>query len=396
MKLKQRYTKSFTKKEYDENKKVIIYGAGNYGELAWGGLKEIGIEPYAFMDMNHSGEIFHDLQVISPGQIDIYKDDIILIASLNYFGEIISFLNENNVSSFYDIEELIKICPIECLNEYALDEKNNIQKYSNVINSYKKDGLIIGHVEIVVTEKCTLRCKDCANLMQYYTKPEDIDIDDIIFSFDHFLTLIDTLVELRILGGEPFIVKNIDKLINYYANNDKIKRITIYTNSTIVPSENIINALKNNKVSVHMSDYGKVSKNIIDLEEIFRHESITFYIHKYYEWNDLGDCSKRKYTYEQLCKFFSECNMAKCYTFYRGKLFLCPRSAHGERLGYFKNNISEYMDFSMEISNIEMEREKIKRLLKNVKSLTACNYCNGSNLRSKKIESARQLNKNDL
>lgn len=54
------------------------------------------------------------------------------------------------------------------LSEYALDEKNNYRKYFNVVNNNGLDELIMGHCEIVLTERCTLRCKDCANLIQYY------------------------------------------------------------------------------------------------------------------------------------------------------------------------------------------------------------------------------------
>ena len=31
--------------------------------------------------------------------------------------------------------------------------------------------LVIRSVDVVITEKCTLKCKDCANLMQYYQNP---------------------------------------------------------------------------------------------------------------------------------------------------------------------------------------------------------------------------------
>ena len=41
-----RVTKSFRKEDYKEGKKVIIYGAGRYGELAYWMLKELNIKPF--------------------------------------------------------------------------------------------------------------------------------------------------------------------------------------------------------------------------------------------------------------------------------------------------------------------------------------------------------------
>lgn len=38
--------------------------------------------------------------------------------------------------------------------------------------------------------------------------------------------------------------------------------------------------------------------------------------------------------------------MAKCLSFYRGCLYLCPRAAHGERLEFFKNPDTEFVDFN--------------------------------------------------
>ena len=38
----------------------------------------------------------------------------------------------------------------------------------------------IVHLDVVLTECCTLRCKSCSNLMQYYHHPENLDVDEVI------------------------------------------------------------------------------------------------------------------------------------------------------------------------------------------------------------------------
>ena len=385
-----RITKSFTKENYDKTKKILIYGAGNYGQIALFGLKSMGIMPDFFVDKNHAEEMYYGVKVIAPEEVTKYKNDIFLIASLNYFFDIMEILNEKNVENYFDIERLIEICPDYSLNEYALDEKNNIEKYRGVINNYNLGKVIIGHVEVVLTEKCTLRCKDCANLMQYYSKPENLDLNEIIRTFDNFLETIDLLLELRLLGGEPFLITDIDKIVDYYSNNEKVKRITIYTNSTIIPKQNVINSLKNEKVVIHMSDY-EFSNKVKELDSLFKENKINHYVHAYEQWNDLGSLSKREYSDDVLKKLYEECLMSKCYTFYRGKLFLCPRSAHGERLGCFKNTKKEYIDFNEMTDKIESKRENVIELISNTRVLTACNYCNGSCVRSNKVSAAIQL-----
>ena len=47
--------------------------------------------------------------------------------------------------------------------------------------SRSSKNLNLNSLDIVLTEKCSLKCKHCSNLMQYYEKPIDNEFDDIIF-----------------------------------------------------------------------------------------------------------------------------------------------------------------------------------------------------------------------
>ena len=85
-----RVTKSFRKEDYKEGKKVIIYGAGRYGELAYWMLKELNIKPFCFADEKMAGDKFCNLKVISPNGLKDYLDAIVLVSSYNYFLEMVS------------------------------------------------------------------------------------------------------------------------------------------------------------------------------------------------------------------------------------------------------------------------------------------------------------------
>ena len=43
-----------------------------------------------------------------------------------------------------------------------------------------KDNKFLHSVDIVISEKCTLNCKDCSNLMQYYEDAQNIDYDMVV------------------------------------------------------------------------------------------------------------------------------------------------------------------------------------------------------------------------
>ncbi len=388
-----RLTKSFTADCLKENQKIIIYGAGRYGELALRGLQHLGLQPSYFADRTLAGTEYMGVKVISPNELGKFQEDVVLIASLNYFYEMLSIVQVSG-NEYYDIFELIKLEYDESvLSEYALDEKKNEKKYLNIIENAGTKGIVLSHCEIVLTECCTLKCKDCANLMQYYQHPEKIDADEIIRDFRKFLDTIDLLLELRLLGGEPFIYKDINRVIEAFLNHEKIKRITIYTNSTVVPSEKMMECLKNDKIAVHMSDYGTASSKVEELKKAFEERGIQYYIHKYDKWYDLGGLEKRDYSNGIEKALYKNCLMAKCYTFYRGKFYLCPRAAHGERLGAFQNNPNEVADFTKDGLVIQEKMEELKRILENTESILACSYCDGCSSRSKEVDAAVQMNR---
>ena len=382
-------TKDFDLKNINNNARIIIYGAGRYGELAYWGLKSLGIIPDFFMDKNKEGGRLCEIEIISPERISEFTEDTVFIASYNYYNEILQFLLDSGAQNIYNISSLLELEYDESvLSEYLRDEKHNRDKYRNVVENECLDELIINHCELVVTEKCTLRCRDCANLIQYYNTPCDA-ADSDIDAFGRFIDSIDKLLDWRILGGEPFCYQKLDELIDKYAGNPKIKRTTIYTNSTLLPTQNILRVMRDNDVVVHMSNYGSVSSKVEQLDILLTENGIKHYIHDYFTWKDLGGLERRNYSFVKLENIYNNCVMSTCYTFHRGRFWICPRASHGEVLGYYKGSSEEFVDYSEGVDILE-KRDEIKTLLLRSKPIEACNYCNGSGVCTKEIPSAIQ------
>ena len=99
------------------------------------------------------------------------------------------------------------------------------------IDDYCKDNKFLHSVDIVISEKCTLNCKDCSNLMQYYKKPQNSEINLLFKSIERIMECIDNLDEFRVLGGDPFMNKELYKIINKLVTYEKCKRIVVYTNA---------------------------------------------------------------------------------------------------------------------------------------------------------------------
>ena len=61
--------------------------------------------------------------------------------------------------------------------------------------------------------------------MQYYHKPQNSDTSLIFKSIDKFMECIDQVYELRVIGGDPFMNKEMYKIINKLVKYEKAKNI---------------------------------------------------------------------------------------------------------------------------------------------------------------------------
>ena len=114
---------------------------------------------------------------------------------------------------------------------------------------------IIKNIDLEITEKCSLKCKDCFNCMQYYKKPKNISLNIIKESLDIFMDNVDMIMEVRILGGEPFMNKDLKEITKFVCNKKNINRVVIYTNATILPRKDELEVFQNEKVSFYITDY---------------------------------------------------------------------------------------------------------------------------------------------
>ena len=135
-----------------------------------------------------------------------------------------------------------------------VDIKREFQFYENeilnLVAKLKDDVLHLKSIDAVVTEGCSLKCVDCSNLMQYYQKPKSSEFNLLIESTDKILSSVDKVLEWRVLGGEPFIYKQLPEYLDHLSSHAKIGSIIVYTNGTILPSLELTKSLKNSKTIV--------------------------------------------------------------------------------------------------------------------------------------------------
>lgn len=380
----------------DQDLPVIIFGVGIVGEALFQSCNEKGIKIESFCDNNKNKTNTKkcDVEVISVSKLkEKYKDANFLISTAD-IKDVVSQLGELGFSKWYTSNLFLKDFDVYKHNfsapndfvKYAVD--TCILCHDSFLNPNK---LFLRSLDVIITERCSLKCKDCSNLMQYYKTPKDCNYEELKKSIDKFCEVIDEINEFRVLGGEPFMNKKFDLTIKRLIDEPKVKKIVIYTNGTIVPEEEKINGLKDDKILVLITDYGKLSRKLENLTEMLSRKDISFYVQKARGWTDCSDILKHNREIEQKRKIFRDCCAKNTFTLSDGKLYRCPFSANANRLKAVPNVESDYIDIFKE--DVDMIKKRVREFILEKDFLETCDYCNGRSFGDMEIEPAIQIKK---
>ncbi len=235
-------------------------------------------------------------------------------------------------------------------------------------------------LDLMITERCTLRCKNCSNLMQYYAHPENLNLNQAMESLERLVKLTDNIWELRLIGGEPFANPDFVPMIPRIASLRKVRAIIINSNATVNPDKIMTQYLKEKKLVMRFSDYGSLSRNLDKWKDFCIKNDILYEIIKDDKWQDLGDFKKKYRSETEKEYIFGRCHCKELPTLLKGRLYGCPVSANAANLGIMTESekMSDSLDFSFE--GVRTDRKQLAEFLLSRKYMQACDYCGGRNI----------------
>jgi len=375
---------------------VVLFGAGVLGKIALYALNQAGIKVKCFCDNDKSrqGKKYCGIGIISPKELLKLNSETIIFLSNSYIDSVRSQLKG---TKFHNVFDCVSILENTDFSNFNLDL--NIIEIERQIALYKSlcvkpdntgNYIDMKYIDVVVTERCSMRCRDCSNLMQYYKAPQNCDIGLLFKSIDKLMGCIDRLHEFRVIGGEPFMNTELDNILSgllKYGNADKI---VILTNATIVPNNKMLETLKNKKIVMFVTNYGKKSKKYGELLERLKENGIQYVVNPVGKWTDSGKIKYQEKTEDELRQMFADCCVNNTMTLLNGKLFRCPFSAHATNLGAIPVFGGEIVDLNEGINNPNALKKNILELYNDKKYLRACFYCNGRDFTTAKIPPAIQ------
>jgi sulfatase maturation enzyme AslB (radical SAM superfamily) len=222
--------------------------------------------------------------------------------------------------------------------------------------------------------------------MQYYETPQNLSKEQVLSDFNMLMQNVDHVYEARLIGGEPFMNKDIYDIIAQIVKSEKISKVVIYSNAMIPFREEGISILKNPKVILSLTDYGDLAKtthrNVSKLDEA----EIPYRLHPPENWTDSGIIKNFERTLEENEEIFQRCCGKNLLTLSNGKIYRCPFAANADRLNAIPLNTENYI-FA------DSSSEEIRRYTRKIKALPACNFCKGRSFNAPQIKPAIQTSK---
>jgi hypothetical protein len=256
---------------------------------------------------------------------------------------------------------------------------------------------------IVITLRCTLKCKLCGGYAPYYKNPLHFTYKEISETIDGYFSLVDNVGDFSITGGETLLHEDLGKIIEKTLEySDKINRILILTNGTLLFKDEVIEILARNKgkCQVTISNYGSLSSKTEELYNSLVNKGITCRIIKYSGddlfcdgWVDYGDHSKKHFTQEEVDEQGRKCavrNRNCNFLIQNGEIHSCGRSYRRMELGIIPKNKEEYVDLIDKSISNSQKRKTLLNIYNSVSS-TSCAYCNGLCKDSPRFMPAEQL-----
>lgn len=353
--------------EYDEMYKAIskkksfyMFGAGDYGNQFFNIFKdEIELVGYIDNNKDKQGKIINGISCVSLEDVEDDKDIGIIVT----------------------MSQIARVEPVEQLKKAKYRRNEDffiIEEFISVYFAYKKDMVYLSSISFLPSTICNLNCKNCLNFNPYAKQFYVREWDELVKDVDLFFSCVDKIMLFHVSGGEPMLYKHTAELIKYIDENygDRIGTLRTVTNGTVVPKEEMLQALSECNVEITVDDYREAVPRFNDrfdqLISKLKEYGIKHYINKADSWIDLApdrtDFSSK--SEEWLIAHRDACNQS-WQELRGGKLYSCNYAAYATVAGIAgEQDIEEAYDLT------EFTPDKKKELIEFRLGYTSKGYTN--------------------
>lgn len=260
------------------------------------------------------------------------------------------------------------------------------ERFAEEWNLRWRNKCVLSKIDTVITSRCTLRCRDCNLFIGYAKHQGDMELNDLKRNFDIFFDSVDYVYEYTLLGGEPFIHTELEQILGYLLENygDRIGKVNLISNGTILPCENVLELMGKHEISVHISDYTQsvnYGKKLTEVIRAFSEKGIEYYVIPNNTWKDVKYPGK-EYTAENPREHMLLCGHST-HSVGNGRLYWCDPAFAAECFMGFKAREDDSLDLlenKAKNSKYEASLNILKYMLGDVNErgyMSICEKCAG-------------------
>ncbi len=386
------------------DKKIVVYPAGTNGKLIQDALLSHGIKIAYFADKSYESlKSIKEAPVYDSSALADITDDYVVVISANlrtqyeFFQRLVREINPKaNMVDGRNLNRLLKSTKcMQKLNENAVFDLLECEncgferkhcpiasKYLKSVGNFKEiendhRSVKFDWVGCIVSQTCSLKCTHCCEHVPSLSDKGFLSVETIvkdvrkIAQSSHFLNYVE------LIGGEPFLHPEIERLITELLKIENIGYIKSFTNGTVVPSDELCEIMKNPRFMLSVSNYervanGKLLENIFKTRKKLADLEIKYLFSENFEWLDFSSFDLRDTDVPTLKKGFKDCFISICHRIYKGKLYRCPHQYAGVQLGKLEEFPNECIDLH---SFDEVGLSQALERFEDIQFLDACRHC---------------------
>ena len=379
------------------------------GRRLYQALSKRNVDVAYFIDQSRKG--YRGVTCVLPEESQVAPDVDVIVITPGYDEQNIRktlsgvsalIVRMEDLFAAKDMESFRKLLLRQNENKFAVSERcwdEAFDQYKRVLTRYSQwmttkelckrtrearkhlinKDIILPRIELVMTTKCSLKCKKCFAAIPDYSRkgsmPFDIPIDTLLGDFEQLLLGVDFIVQVNLLGGEPFLYEQIDELLSWLAGSDKVGRFLVVTNGTVIPKDSTCRLLADGKFYVQIDDYRLPEGRAMEIASLFSYYGVMHHITRDQRWFDFGNVEKKRLSKNQLVDQYRKCDYSVCKSLMEGELFTCEFHEHRTKLKMIPDakdslRLHDYADDELRVAMIEFYNRPY---------FSACDYCTAPN-----------------
>lgn len=252
-----------------------------------------------------------------------------------------------------------------------------------------KEKFTMKRASLLVSLNCNLKCKLCTVGSPYYSGSKFPELSELEGQIHALFEVVDLVEIFTISGGEPLLYKQLPQLLESLLKySDHFEKIEIITNGTIIPTEELLEAVKkygDKFLRFIVDDYGNtLSKKASHIASLLDENNIPYRLNDYCSddlrfggWVDHGPMTDIVNTKIEARKLFAKCaqpqKMGFCFLYVDGCLYPCSVVFRRFKLGQSVDE-KDYVNIIDQSLTTDEKRKKISDIY-NTDCLESCEYC---------------------